>query len=183
MSDKGKDSYTREDEDEEDFDDIPDLESVESSEVSNNGSFANNHSDWTILTCAYLVSQYCDSDEDPDMNPTAIKDLQSANCKIQNHHCNNLCIYTCILYMCTSFTLSLPPSSLVLIAKNWLNPDGGLDGVFKEFEVLMIYTYTPFLYGEHIEPSYWDNQVGVVMVTVIIFENKNLILCIPLCIV
>ena len=72
---------------------------------------------------------------------------------------------------------SLP--SLVLIAKNWLNPDGGLDGVFKEFEVLMIYTYTPFLYGEHIEPSYWDNQVGVVTVTVIIFENKNLILCIP----
>ena len=113
------------------------------------------------------------------MNPTAIKDLQSANCKIQNHHCNNLCIYTFILYMCTSFALSLPPSSLVLIAKNWLNPDGGLDGVFKEFEVLMIYTYTPFLYGEHIEPSYWDNQVGVVTVTVIIFENKNLILYIP----
>lgn len=56
MSDKGKDSYTREDEDDEDFDDIPDLESVESSEVSNNGSFANNHSDWAILTCAYLVS-------------------------------------------------------------------------------------------------------------------------------
>ena len=54
MSDKGKDSYTREDEDDEDFDDIPDLESVESSEVSNNGSFANNHSDWTILTCAYF---------------------------------------------------------------------------------------------------------------------------------
>lgn len=57
-------------------------------------------------------------------------------------------------------SLSLSPFlfSLVLIAKNWLHSGD----IFKDFQVLIIYTYSPFLYGDHVEPSYWDSQVGVV---------------------
>uniref|UniRef100_A0A1X7V1V4 RING-type domain-containing protein n=1 Tax=Amphimedon queenslandica TaxID=400682 RepID=A0A1X7V1V4_AMPQE len=102
MSEKEKDSHTKEELEEEDYDDIPDLESVESSE-------------------------YCDSDDDPTLNSPVpeIKELNSPN---------------------------------FVIAKACLNMAGGFDSVFKEFEVLMIYTYTPFLYGEHIDTAYWDRQ-------------------------
>ena len=55
---------------------------------------------------------------------------------------------------------------LVVIAKASLNIAGGFDSVFKEFEVLMIYTYTPFLYGEHVDTAYWDRQVHNVHVRV-----------------
>ena len=75
-----------------------------------------------------------------------IKELQSPNCKthalVQPH-------ITCY----GAFFLDV-------IAKASLSIAGGLDSVFKEFEVLMIYTYTPFLYGEHIDTAYWDRQVN-----------------------
>ena len=41
------------------------------------------------------------------------------------------------------------------VAKKWLESTN----LREQFDVLIIYTYSPFLYGEHIDPVHWDKQV------------------------
>ena len=40
-----------------------------------------------------------------------------------------------------------------------------VDKLLKEFEVLAIYTYSPFLYGGHVYPKYWESQVSAAYLT------------------
>ena len=41
------------------------------------------------------------------------------------------------------------------VAKKWLENTN----LREQFDVLIIYTYSPFLYGEHIDPVHWDKKV------------------------